>query len=107
MGHGEQLRHARAMIPRVVYLSSFRGYRAGVPNYATRTLAAATAFGQRLARMRELCRDLDRAVATADAPHPKLIVQLKGEADDAYHALTAEGLAIVPFLLPSPSRQTP
>ena len=63
-------------------------------------LSAVTELAQRLARKRQLGRDLE-AAATATL-HRNGIAQLKRDADDAAKALTAERPAPVPFLLPVP-----
>ena len=59
-------------------------------------LSAVTELAQRLARKRQLGRDL-HAAATATR-HRNGIEQLKRDADDAAKALTAERPAPVPFL---------
>jgi hypothetical protein len=72
-----------------------------MPSRAAQALSDVTELDRRLARMRQLCEDLDRAVLAADQQRER-IGQMKQDADDVYNALTAETLAPVPLLLPLP-----
>jgi hypothetical protein len=69
-------------------------------------LSDVTELDRRLARMRQLCEDLDRAVVAADQERER-IGQMKQDANDVYNALTAETPAPAPYLPPLPkSRRT-
>jgi uncharacterized protein YodC (DUF2158 family) len=58
---------------------------------ATRPLVNNVDVRQRIARMRQICNDLETALDETNE-HRALIVQLKADADAVFEALTNEGL---------------